>query len=717
MIWLVIMMRFWLHHAEFGKTIIRDPLGWDGSNKTIRRDMTTHGVFFEYTPRIRFVKNGRGILKYLRDKYGVEADVRLRVQEKNLSTRLWRTIFDGRINFAGYSCTPVYFECNAERTGFVQRLKNRSDVKVNLDSLVSQGGTVLPAFTDETTSVELHSAAIRKVFQSDQLRETAEEIALGGDGTYYLLMTNEGYDVPASVPFLDELEKRFDYPTQISTLNPVTAAKYIFKCKEAGVYTFDLSIKAQVFDENTGNTHDWTMRWWRVRGQSGSYTTTQIGTDVVVANNYNVSGTFALTDSATLAAGDEIFIYGELVVDFDGAHGDIHFTPNVPGRSRITISAVTVTPATTHDTKLIHEALERVTQSCTDQADASFYSTYFGRTENGYASDGPGSLRCLVPGKRLRGLAQPFSVSFNDLLKSLQAIDGVGYGIEKIAGVERVRVESIDHFYQKKRLLRLTWCKDITERGASELMYNELKVGYDKWNVNGKQVANLDEFNVPRDWALPITQVKNTLTLKSTLVAGGYPLEYTRRDRESLTTDSEYDNETFIVQLRRDGGNLVTDQLEDFPGGISGVVDDDTVYNMKLSPVRMIKRNGSLIRSCLEYQVDKQIKFTPGVGNTNVVSFETGVASLNSTAGLQECGDIDVSKLDAPLWLPRLFTVRARLTQAELEALNTTDPDAAANVFGYVEFSETDRRFKRGFVYQAEVNGRDVKLDLLEANF
>ena len=58
------------------------------------------------------------------------------------------------------------------------------------------------------------------------------------------------------------------------------------------------------------------------------------------------------------------------------------------------------------------------------------------------------------------------------------------------------------------------------------------------------------------------------------------------------------------------------------------------------------------------------------------------------------------------------------MTREQIEILETTDMNAAANVFGYIEFSKTDRDHKKGYLLQADIDGasNQVTLQLLRAN-
>jgi hypothetical protein len=687
------MFRFFLYHQDLKQPVkITDPVGWDAMGRSYIRDPKWHGVFFEYTTRLQFVKEGKDIIHTLYETYGPEAEIIFISEERNITTRKWENYYTGRLNLMTLEISKLYATCNIENTGFVEKLKNRSDIKVNLQSLVDLDGNALTAYTPEYVNIPLHSKQIIKVF-NDLGNLDDFEMPSPGLGKVYLF--------PSHTTSLDEIETRVSYPTQlIHNLDPVTNSMYLYKFDEAGSY----QINIPALNQTLTNTHgggvggNWTLTYKLIYGKPDNYTTIVLAA-VTVPRSQPIYLSTAYTETIDVIAGDELYLFGE----FDSFNGLVGSSPQynyynylttTNAKNSITITGITSFPATNANMVLIHEAWARVCESIIGQKDC-FRSNYYGRVDSdphSYAADGEGSLRGILNGFQARNFPiaeRPINASFRDLYETGVAVDGIGIGVKVISGKQYVIAEPLEEFYQPVEILRLDWVKEITKEVAEDNYYNELEIGYKKWA--DEQFNNLDEFNSLRQYSFPISQTKNKLTLVSPYIAGGYPLEQIRREQyiATATKDNENDQENFIIQLRRDGGGFITDIDQDF-AVLNNVISPESIYNGKLSIGRCLRRNGRLIRSFLEKYLDKSIRLTFSQGNSKLVS------RLNTeSTSIDENADVQISTLPKSLWLPERYKFKAVLTNAQLKALND-------NPYGYVSFSETNKDHKKAWIVKAE---------------
>lgn len=696
--------RFYLYHRDIGKwTLIKDPIGWDELGKIIRRygqgniGQKWHGIFFEYQTKLGFVKDGKKFIQYFYEKYKIEQDILLRITKRDTRTRQFLTEYEGRLNLTTYKIGTTKVECNVEQTGFLQKLKNRKDVKVNLSSLKTLGGLELPV--EPGFALNLHSKVLRKSLKlvPPGNSYTYDDM---GNGTYYLI---SDYNTE-----VDELGGLIDNSIQISTLDPLENSKYLFIADEAGTYEFDIDIDGGILRSGSPGPETYNIQWKLVYGRAGNYTTVNIGTA------YNASAGFfnkSLNTSINLSVNDEVYLYAPMVVS--GIPGgflfDVEFISYGGSTGKVEVTADTTVHPTSSGAVMIYEAMERVLQSITDTS-APLYSKYLGRTDLGYDEDGAGALAAVTNGQKIRGNTDAIHCSLSDLIDTLFAIDGeMGIGIEKINGAERVRIEPMPFWYNATRMMRLDFVRDIEKEVVSELYFNEIEAGADKWN--NEKINNLDEFNTQKDFVTPITQIKNKLSIKSPYVTSGYSIEFTRRERIQPTKDSKRDNDNFIIKVRRDGGTFVPEKDEDF-ASVSGVISPETSYNLKYSPARCLRTHGRLLRASLDTYKDQSIQFSFGQANNNLVSQLT-----SETASIAENADILIGSLPKPLFFAEMYTVRAKLTRAQLIALSNTNPDEP-NVFGYIEFSKTDRQYMRGYLLSARPSAKhnEAILTLLKAN-
>ncbi|ELR69160.1 hypothetical protein C900_05356 [Fulvivirga imtechensis AK7] len=687
------MYNYYLYHKDLKtKVRIEDPVGWDGLGKSIKRDKKLHGVFFEYTPKLQFIKKGKAIIHYFYEKYGIETELILIVKVLDSTTKKFSEDYRGRLNLTTLEISKLYATCNVENTGFLQKFKNRMDVKVDLQSKKTQGGKTITPFNSEVQTIQMHSKTIR-------MKARFGFVDDGNDENVHV--PDNEFDVEHTPPFKEKM-------------NFLTGAQEPFTTDR---FTPILSTEGEEFPIGI------TSRTIRVTG-SVTVSTSIPAEGVYIRLLHGPVGGSWQTEQLLQANGQSTY-----TVDFDEtivieAEEEIIFivgpdpdSGNPPGLPTFTyhtdsileMSEDTTYPATDCPVMLLHEIWARVCHSITDQED-SFKSSYFGRTDSeprSYFADGAGSLRGQTDGKLLRGFPfsdNPMHASFKDMFETYNAVDGIGVGIEKEDTREIIVVEQVSNFYVNEKSITLNYVNDIKKEVDATLYWNEILAGYKRW-ANEEQ-NNLDEFNSRKELTLPITQIKNRLSLESPYIASGYTLEFTRREQyeEGDAKDNINDNENFIIQLRRSGGGFVTDKDEDF-AVLNGVLDPGSVYNAKLSIARNIIRNGPVIAGSL-YKTEDGIKINFGEGNTDMVS------RLNSeTEEVSEGGVITKAQLGKQIWIPERYIFRHKLTIEDWRTLNMYPTR-------YVEFSATNKNHKKGYLMEAvpDQKTREVSFQLLRAN-
>lgn len=695
------MNRFLLYHSDLKRPVkISDPSGWDAERKTIEREPELHGVFVRYNPELRFVRDGRALIALLYNQYGIEADITIIIERKNMTTRVWEVQYSGRLDLTSLVIEKVTATCKIDDIGFYQKLKNRNTILVNLQSLIDQDGNAMPQLGSDL-SLSLHSKALSKTFKGFMAQSPTLQLTFAsGKFIQY------GYD-PNNV---DEITNRLWYQFQAADI-----VYEWFQIEEGGSYTFNLNIL--MMHVKTGASAASAPFYLQINGNS-PVNFTLVNT-YVASPALNIHAHWRLTYTVTLGAGDKVYLYGQ---NNYGSSAVFDIENNFWANSILTsfgqplapadadtvceVTALTTFPSTEAITVPIHEAWQRVVQSATGKSN-SFKSDYYGRVENGYASDGPGSLRVITNGNQVRQLPiidKPIFTSPKELVDACRAIDGVGLGLEKNTnGSDRLRVEPLSFFYQNVKALRLDYVQDISREVAEPFYYNEMDLGYANWNARGKQLNNLDEFNTKRNYALPISQVKRKLALLCPWIASGYVIEFVRREgATSQTTDTEQDNLNFIICLRRSGPSLVTEKNEAVT--VANVIDASSVYNARITPMNNLLRNGQMIRSGLYKRDTLTIKMTLGEGNNEITTITSPSPDVVNEK------EIAITKLGKPLWLPEFYNFSAAPSTADWAAFEQ-------NPYGYIEFSANNKNHVKGYLTLAtpDSDDRRVKFKLLAA--
>jgi hypothetical protein len=370
------------------------------------------------------------------------------------------------------------------------------------------------------------------------------------------------------------------------------------------------------------------------------------------------------------------------------------------------------TPAHTTYGFQYYEAFLRLCQKITSQANP-FYSDFFGRTDTPlttYASDG--EIGFVLRGIFLRitsGLATggdyPLAISLRDLFTSLANVYGLGMGVESMLGVDKVRVEPIEHFFNETVVLDLSDRireANIAKNCKAEWFFKEVASGYQKYEYD--QVEGLFEYNTKAIFSTPlINDPKLDLTVKYRADNKGLRLILKAPEGGDYDATKDYkgDDDVFLLDAFNDSGTYTASMAEDF-SIVSGTIYADRSFNLKLTPVRNLLRNGFYLKAGLLYNIADYLRWQKSDKNTKLATQLTTEIAL-----VRENADIQVDDLDDCRWINDEYTVEAYLTPAEKLAID-------ANMNGLVKLSTT----KYGWIMDLKTKNQDGKatFKLLRAN-
>lgn len=753
-----------------------EPVGWPGLKEVLLRDEKRHGITLTGTAELTFVKAAAA---YLRTVYeggpvgtgatarmvpaaGVEGVVSLTVYEQDPNELRPVELFRGRVDFLTYESTLAGVSCRFKEGGLATVLLAREQVAVDLLGHESAGGVALSPAT--LTTAALHSQETLQRYEAKQVAQpaTSEQITL---------RDNDGYSAPRAgsallrIGFPDVAVNEFGIEGGFGLYygDPGSAFNVpVFTAKGNGVYDVDFAftVDERIETEQTfllpplvNLTYQIDIKY-ELRIRRGGV----LLAPIPLAPAYHYDGTLSLLsgfrdardhvttvsyrDSLPLIVGDTLTLYAEFYVHglFSGV--GVSYTAIVKTRYQagayFRLRAVTTTPPTACPGLLAHEALARVFEAATDTRDV-FYSEYFGRPDLGYATTGPGALRLLTSGFQLRGFPLPTAplpalvpgdtdprkslyATAQQLYDGLNGIDCLGLGLETRADRPIVRVEPRAHFYQPADVLTLGAVSDLKQRVHPALLHNAVEVGYPHWQSGAPEglTNGLDEFNAPRSYSLPLTQVKATYSATSNLIAAGYLIEAVRRDRFVLGASKEgkADGELFVIALRFVPAHTVTlgGLSIPFPAGyasstnenfatVSGIFSPPTTYNLALSPGRMLRAHGPWIRAGLAAQTAQRLLPAALAGNPHLASQQ-----LSEAAPLREAGPVLIADLTPPVLLAETYEFTLRLRRGEMAALR-------ANPYGRISFLDAAGTLRRGYLLRCEreVQSGKATLTLLRA--
>ena len=638
------------------------PDGWAEKRVNIKRSPTYYGLNRIITTSVKFVTNGKDYVQRIYENEGTEFKINIAWYEYNeLPTDKYLLFFAGLVDLSVYDIQETFIECDINESSMARKFMSRDDVKVNLSTIESIEGVSLPVNNEVT--VQLHEREIKKVGVYELNEEAATVTSEGSpldplvkgfslpirkvtsDISNLVEPTNPGFD-QANTIFWSEA----DLPSTFTITGRIVGTMGISPTDTQSVNHY---LSFRIYTDNTYASWIDNVIW----SFDGELEPGQL-VDVDLNLQFNTINTDQVI--ALIAYSDQQF--GSYTSEFTEID--------------ITIEQNELVDTTQAQGYLMHEVGERISQVILDKENA-FKSDFLGRTDIGYPVDGAGSKQTVHSGKQIRAIPSEHpSLNFKDWFTSINAQHSMGAGIEHDQfNAPFLRVEEKAHFFSGDVVATIHSVNNFKKSVAREWIYNEVEVGYAK--AEYEEVNGLEEYNNKFEWASSIRTIKNKLDLVSKLRADGYGIEFARRLQfdENPTEDSKYDNENFTVIVKEDGANYRSAKAEDYDI-VENIFSPETAYNLDITPGRMLRNNGSVIRAGLEHYLTDPLKFQFAEQKANLKSQRIGEASIT------ENEDIDVSTLAAGLWIAEIYSFENVLTREQLAAITK-------NQNGIVKFSTT----------------------------
>lgn len=257
----------------------------------------------------------------------------------------------------------------------------------------------------------------------------------------------------------------------------------------------------------------------------------------------------------------------------------------------------------------IHDALNTITEVISDNqltVKSDWYG-HIGSIVNPTTTIGGGALKAITNGYKMRGIVpedddgRNMPLSFKDMIKSLQALDCIGWGFSNENGTEYVRVEPRQWFYKNDVLFSISGAKEVIRKIDPDKIITKLTIGYKKYNTN-EDYNSIDNVHSERTFVSGIKAVSKEVESLCEFIADNYAIEETRRARTTVNEHEEfkYDENIFIFELvenrvgaesDKDGAlSIICTALNDYEHDIVGINRPEEFINAKLSPRRMAER-------------------------------------------------------------------------------------------------------------------------------
>lgn len=743
-----------LYHAETGPSQeITAPENWDDDDKEFARNKKYHGIFTKFSKNLKFVEDGADYIKLVRRLYGVNAVIRLTKKEMDPITDDWRTSYVGFLDLAEYSYEDGKVSVKFNASGIEQLLKSRETEKIEIERLTTLAGREIPGIATRNLQLDGREILLGSIFDiSENVNEADVTIESNAGNTRSATCTlplrivsnsHQGLlnqPVPQTrgsenvgnldMMFLFDMDKTRHFNIDIRGTLEAFVQQYenvqwafykVCLTKYQNGFDFDLKERIELYD--LGSNHPWF---------GDEYDTAMPQFTQTCPFTYaNTNFTLLEGESAAL----EVIVKADFFVDNNAGirvfAQDITGTFPVDPQSNnqpviVKIEEESFDEPTNTKVVMAHEMGDQLIKINTNK-DNSFYSKYFGRTDINYSEDGPGSLTGLAHGFWIRQFDlepqndenkyQKLTTTWKDYFESMQAIHGIGMGVEKIGFRERIRMEHETYFYNFNVLVRLpNKVKKLKRTTAKDWFFNSINIGYAKGGEY-EEAQGLDEYNTQSTWATVITAIKKQFRRISKYRADGYGVEFARRKSifDNPTEDTQYDKDIFAFDMKRDYSNFKQRVWQDdFANEPTGVYSPSTAPNLRWTPLNLMRKKHAwaLASSFISYPMD-YIRFGSSKGNSKLKTKFAGESEYAENEPEIINTEMGRARID-PEYIEFEHAVDFDVME-QLEGHTTILGEETPNVYGLIEFINDEGVLERGFLITLKPN-KEGKWKLLKAN-
>lgn len=667
------------------------PQGWQEKTLKWERGYTYWGVMQAFSLPLQFVKDGAKILRSIFYTTGVDAQVQFYIEklDKAIATYGYAAYYEGDVDFSRFEDKKDYVAVQIAENGFIGKLiaKENTDFEIpittNPDAIwVRMDGIDLMA-----------KARFTGIIQPDNSQVLQN--AIGMNIPFLQWYQTEGYANGDIYP-KGSGENFGGYSSFYSA--PITG-------------TVTLAMLPQYFLHNTSATLSYDVRLTgeftlqSYNNSAGNRTARllalrfQIGTGVIIQNHILATGavigpltggtdTLSIDETITLDPDEGLIVWfthiGGAPIDCDArvVKADIAVD---------WLNKVKETYIPALRPKEVGDELVALIDST-----ATLASTPLGDYED----------YVLTSGDALRNLDNAtFKTSWEDFYKAVDMLMHTGFFFDKTNNEAQILYRA--DVFDSGTTIDLGEVNELELKPETELMFGRLKIGYKQKSydeINGKE-----EFNTEYQFQSHLDRISAELDMVSPYSADPTGIELTRANLVGKTlADNASDNERFWIQIDSSGGPAGTipaglpgagedyyDLYRDNTLTITGLTSPATMFNINLSPKRVMRTHGPSIKSKLHPDNSEAIEFISSAKTTNSgdgLQTDDGVQIIIEKAS-EQVDDLPGTKLFYPI----KFSMSSRIPQ-NISSL-------ASNPFVRVQFSY---RGKTGYGWVIEVTDQPV---------
>lgn len=339
----------------------------------------------------------------------------------------------------------------------------------------------------------------------------------------------------------------------------------------------------------------------------------------------------------------------ERFVDYPGGEVDNH----------LIITGDTTYTDTDAEGFLLHDVGAAISDRIIGQPN-TFYSELLGATytlARQYEENGCGAAYGLFQGLQVRRYSleeKSFFKSFNQWWKGINPILNLSLMYDVVDDEPVIRVEEKAYQYDDSdgTSIDLNYVRNLTRKYDNDVLFNKVEMGYTRWQ--GEDISGIDDPQTRKIYNTRFKKIGKSVQIHSEFIGASLVWESARRLTREKSTDYKYDNETFILALNPDfvisspdspDVLLFEPELDENFSAITGLLNSETRYNIKLSVAHNFLRWQDYLQGGLQSYVGSDFKFSYGEGNYDMTSTMNVNGCLNEDFGGNNLGE----KQDIPV--------------------------------------------------------------------
>lgn len=294
---------------------------------------------------------------------------------------------------------------------------------------------------------------------------------------------------------------------------------------------------------------------------------------------------------------------------------------------------------------------------------------------------------------------KPYFTSFKDWWNGANPVFNLALGYTDDNKIEITTKAA--HFDDSEMSVLLSNVRKISRLYDKEHYFNAVETGYNQGKT--EDISGIDDFQKTIRASI-FKNIGKKLSLLSVFIAAPLAIEQARRTISTKSADYKFDDEVAIIALSEDGAGFTPELSENFTD-VTGLNDEETKYNKRLTPARNFVRWMNYLNSGLQNYLSSVWKFVSGEGNyaMSATMDPDGCPGDYDGDPLAENQDIPVT--DDYLFTPQAYTIDHYLTWEQYKAIRANRKKA-------IGISQTEANHAAFFIKELQFNivTGDVKI-------